>query len=60
MVLFTQATGDSKEAVEGLKAWLVSRDFRNLQAEAKSNNGAVAITLDGKSVVLQQGKHFHC
>jgi hypothetical protein len=53
-----QAVGADKSRLEGLRAWLVSRDLFRLQLEAKQNNGCLVATLDGQQVSLQLGKHF--
>ncbi len=45
--------------MEGLKAWLVSKDPKQLSESLKRTGGTLAVHMDSQRVSLQQGKHFH-
>ena len=53
-----QAVGADKARLEGLRAWLASKDLSRLQLEVKQNKGILAGHVDGQHVTLQLGKHF--
>ena len=44
--------------MEGLKAWLVSKDAKHLSDDLKRTGGAVSVHMDGHKVFLQEGRHF--
>ena len=44
--------------MEGLKAWLVSKDTKQLSDDLRRTQGAVSVHIDGQKVSLQEGKHF--
>lgn len=53
-----QACGGSQELVEGVTAYVASRDMLKLQAQAAAANGSVPVKVDGKTVVLTVGKEL--
>ncbi|CAL5221457.1 g3649 [Coccomyxa viridis] len=54
-----QLTSGDKQKMEGLKAWLVSKDPKQLSESLKRTGGTLAVHMDSQRVSLQQGKHFH-
>ncbi|DBA71115.1 hypothetical protein WJX79_007299 [Trebouxia sp. C0005] len=44
---------------ESLDVWLQSRDTAGLQQEVDKMGGKLSVVLDGKTYILEAGKHFH-
>lgn len=44
--------------MEGLKAWLASKDAKQLSDDLKRTGGAVSVHMDGHKVSLKEGRHF--
>ncbi len=56
--LMLQITNGDKQRMDGLKAWLVSKDSKQLSDDLKRMAGTLSVHMDGQRVSLQQGKHF--
>ena len=54
-----QITNGDQLRMEGLKAWLVSKDSKQLSDSLRRAGGTLSVHMDGQRVSLQQGKHFH-
>ena len=54
-----QITSGDKQKMEGLKAWLVSKDPKQLAESLQRTGGTLCVHMDGHRASLQQGKHFH-
>jgi hypothetical protein len=44
--------------MQGLKAWLVSKDAKQLSDDLKRTGGTMFVHMDGHKVFLEAGKHF--
>ena len=53
-----QVTNGDRQRMEGLKAWLVSKDAKQLSADLKKIGGALSVHMDGHKVSLKEGRHF--
>ena len=56
--LMLQVTNGDRQRMDGLKAWLVSKDPKQLSDDLKRMDGTLSVHMDGQRFSLQQGKHF--